>query len=447
MFDANDYFSNKSGLDKPKNIQNQFGGNFSAPIIHNKLFGFFNYEGTRLRQGVTRVSTVPLPNERVGDFSPAAATLNDVSYPAIYDIRTGRQFPNNSVPQSLLDPYALKIMNLFPLPNQPGEFNNLARVGAIVDDTDSYNGRLDWNATDKDLVFGRATIANRKRDIPGYYGGIADGTGTSAWGNSTLKAQGVAIGWTHIFNPTLLNEFRLGFVHNNAYDQQQPFGLNHASDYVPGIPQNPAIDGGLPMIGFNNYTFIGSPDFLPKQQNPQQWQFVDTLSIARGKHAVKVGTDIRAPMRNVYQDQPDARGNLQFSGTFSCLRDPISNQCTNDIFGNSTGSSYADALLGYVQSSVLSNVYFVDQRIRMFSGFVQDDWKATPKLTFNLGLRYDFSTPPLEAKNQMANFDPAGTGSLVFAKDGSLRDRALVDIHSKNFAPASALPIRRTRTP
>jgi hypothetical protein len=435
IFDANSYFANESGLQKPKNVQNQFGGSFGAPILKNKLFGFFNYEGTRQRQGVTRISTVPLPNERIGDFSPAAGVANGVNYPAIYDLQTGQQFPNNVIPSNRIDPYALKILALFPLPNLPGEFNNFARTGAIADDTDSYDGRMDWNPTDKDLVFGRATLLNRTRDIPGYYGGIADGSGTSAWGNSKLKAEGIALGWTHIFNATLVNEFRLGFVHNNAYDQQQPFGLNHASDYVPGIPQNPAIDGGLPMIDFANYTFIGSPDFLPKQQNPQQWQYVDTLSITHGTHSIKVGTDIRAPMRNVYEDEPDARGNLQFGGTFTCRRDPITNQCSNDAFGNSTGSSYADALLGYVQASVLSNVYFVDQRIRMFSGFAQDDWKVTPRLTLNLGLRYDFSTPPLEAKNHLANFDTAGPGSLVFASGKSLRDRALVDIHSKNFAP------------
>ncbi len=435
IFDANDFFSNKSGLNKPENIQNQFGGNFGAPIIRNKLFGFFNYEGTRIRQGVARLSTVPLPNERVGDFSAAAGAANGIVYPLIYNVANGQPYPNNSVPRNLLDPYALKIMNLFPLPNQPGEFNNFARTGAIVDDNDSFDGRLDWNATANDFIFARATTANRTRDIPGYYGGIADGSGTSAWGNSTLRAQGVALGWTHIFTPALANDFRLGFVHNNAYDQQQPFGMNHASDYVPGIPQNPAIDGGLPMISFDNYTFIGSPDFLPKQQNPQQWQYVDTLSINKGAHSLKVGVDIRAPMRNIFQDEPDARGNLEFSGVFSCLRDPVSHQCTNDAAGNPTGISYADALLGAVQSSVLSNVYFVDQRVQMYSGFVQDDWKVTPKLTLNLGLRYDFATPPLEAKNHMANFDAAGAGSLVFATNGSLQDRALVDIHTKNFAP------------
>jgi hypothetical protein len=429
VLDANDYFSNQSGLDKPENVQNQFGGNFGMPILHNKLFGFFNYEGTRIRQGVTRISTVPLPNERLGNFSPAAGQANGVAYPTIYNLATNQPYPNNTIPSGLIDPYATKIMNLFPLPNQPGEFNNYARTGASIDDNDTFDGRLDWNATDKDLVFGRASTSNRTRDIPGTFGGIADGSNTSAWGNSTLKGQSVSLGWTHIFNAALVNDVRIGFVHNNANDAQQPFGLNHASDYVPGIPQNPAVDGGLPAITFSNYTFIGSPDFLPKQQNPQQWQYVDTVSLTKGAHALKMGVDIRTPMRNIFQDEPDARGNLSFGGIFTCQRG--SNlQCIGG-----TGSSYADALLGDVQGSVLSNVYFVDQRIQMYSGFVQDDWKVTPKFTLNLGLRYDFATPPLEAKNHMANFDPAGSGSLITASDGSLEDRALVRVSKNNFAP------------
>lgn len=429
VLDANDFFSNRSGLPKPENVQNQFGGNVGAPIIKNKLFGFFDYEGTRIRRGVTRISTVPLANERIGDFSPAAAAINGVTYPALFDVRTGQPFANNRIPAEQIDPYASKILALFPQPNLAGQFNNYARTGAVVDDTNSYNGRVDWNLNSSNLFFGRATVFDRARDIPGYYGGIADGSGTSAWGNSSLKGQAVALGFTHIFSAALVNDLRIGFIHNNAYAQQQPFGLNHTADYVPGIPTNPVVDGGLPLIAFDNFTFIGSPEYLPKQQNPQQWQFTDGISLLRGPHALKVGVDVRAPMRNLFQDEPDARGVIEFSGSFTCQRDPITQQCA----GN--GISYADALLGDVRSAGLSNVYLVDQRLWMASGYVQDDWKASPRLTFNLGLRYDFATPAYEAKDHLANFDPSGAGSLYFAKGESLGDRTLTRINTKNFGP------------
>jgi outer membrane receptor protein involved in Fe transport len=434
VFDANDFFSNGQGAAKPKNNQNQFGGNLGAPIIHDKLFGFFNYEGTRIRRGIPRLSTVPLANERVGDFSAAAAAANGISpYPTLYDPTTGLPFANNQIPADRIDPFATKIMDLFPLPNRSGATNNFFRTGLLTDDADSYNGRIDWVATPSDSVFARYTYTNRTRFIPGFYGGIADGTSTSAWGRQILKSQTAVIGWTHVFGPGLVNEFRLGFLRDYSFAEQDPFGQNQVDEFVPGVPQNPAVAGGISQITIKNITFIGSPDFLPKQQVPQQFQWVDTLSKTIGRHSLQFGVDLRAPMRNIYQDEPGTRGSLTFDKIFTCQRDALTHQCT----GN-TGSSYGDFLLGNVQASQLTNVHFVDQRLWMLSGFVQDDWKVNPKLTLNLGLRYDFATPALEGNNEMANFDPSangGAGGLVSASDGSLRDRALVQINKNNFAP------------
>lgn len=429
IFDANDFFSNRAGLPKPKDIQNQFGGSVGAPIVKNKLFGFFIYEGTRITRGITRTSTVPLPNERVGNYSPAAGAANGITYPTIYNTATNQPFPNNTVPASLVSQNGVNLLNLFPLPNLPGELNNYARTGPFSDNTNSYDGRVDWRASDKDSVFFRYAGSTRQRIVPGNFGGLADGSSTSAWGDSTLNSYSAAIGWTRVITPSLVNDLRIGFVRNTSIDVQLSFNLAPPGDYVPGIPYNPATGGGLPAITYANYTFLGSPDYLPKQQNPQQYQLVDTLSLIRGRHSFKFGVDVRAPMRNIFQDEADVHGNLQFNGIFTCQRGSNS-QCVSG-----TGLSYADSVLGDVQGGVLSNVYLVDQRLWMASGFVQDDWKPTPKLTFNLGLRYDFSTPPYSGNNKLANFNPAGSGSLVYATNGSLADRALVNINTKNFAP------------
>ena len=437
-FDANDFFSNRSGLTKPKNNQNQFGASLGAPIVKNKFFGFFNYEGTRISRGVSRISTVPLSNERIGDFSTTAAAAAGIKpYPTIYDPSTGAPFLNNQIPSGEIDPFATKIMGLFPLPNLPGQLNNFVRNALLTDNADSYNGRADWVATPQDSVFVRYSNSNRNRFIPGFYGGIGDGTSTSAWGRQVLKGQSAVIGWTHVFSSTLVNEFRIGFSRNYSFAEQDPFGKNQVDEFVPGVPENPAVAGGISQITLTNFTFIGSPDFLPKQQVPQQYQWVDNLSKTVGKHSLKFGVDLRAPMRNIYQDEPGTRGSLTFDKIFTCQRDAVTHQCA----GN-TGLSYADFLLGEVKASQLTNVHFVDQRLWMLSGFVEDDFKLRRNLTLNLGLRYDFATPALEGKNQMANFDPTangGAGGLVTATGGSLEDRALVQVNKNNFAPRIGL--------
>ena len=447
FFDANDFFSDRHGLPKPENNQNQFGANIGGPIIKNKLFFFFNYEGTRIKQGVSRTATVPLPNERIGDFSPATASAVGVAYPTIYDPATCapaysgsncQPFANNSVPSGRIDSSVAALMTLFPLPNattpgSPADINNFVRNALAVDNNDSYDGRVDWTPSPNDTVFGRYNYSNRYRAIPGYLGGLADGTSTSAWGDQTLLAHSAVLGWTHILNQSMVNEFRFGWTRNFSYAAQQPFGLSQfAGDFVPGIPKDPAIGGGVPLTTFSNFAFEGSPDFLPKQQIPMQYQYNDTFSMTRGTHSLKFGVSLYAPMRNLFQDEPGTRGDLTFTGVFTCQHS-APGACVSG-----TGFSYADGLLGATEYTQLTNVHFVDQRLWMASGFIEDDWKVTPQLTLNLGLRYDFATPAMEGKNQMANFNPAGNGgngSLVFATGGSVENRALVQPNTKNFGP------------
>ena len=189
---------------KAEDNQNQFGGNLGGPIEKQPgLFFFFNYEGTRIKQGVlSDISTVPLPNERIGDFSSATAAAAGVTYPTIYDPTTCQTafsgsncqpFANNSIPSGSLDSTMQALMALFPAPNtttagSPPNLNNYIRNALLTDFKNNYDGRADWTPSASNTVFVRFNYFNRTRDIPGYLGGIADGTSTSAWGNQILKA-------------------------------------------------------------------------------------------------------------------------------------------------------------------------------------------------------------------------------------------------------------------
>ena len=440
LFDANNFFLNRAGRAKGQNIQNQFGGNIGGPIWRNNAFFFFNYEGTRIRKGATRLGNVPMENEIRGDFSAAAAAANRTTYATLVDrigdcVGAGNPFPNNQIPTRCLDPVAQKILALLPAPNVvpssgPLNVNNFLRQPNIIDETDSYTTRGDWNLNSANNVFFRYTYSDRFRFVPGSFGGIADGTSTSAFGRLFMKAHSASVGWNHIFSPRLVNEFRLGWGRNESRAVQDPFGANPLSDFISGVPDDPTFSGGLPGINISarggtvtpgaggGLDRIGSPDFLPKFQVTNQFQWFDAMSFTWGKHQLKFGVDLRAPMRNIFLDVPALRGSLTFDG-------------------QRTNIGMADFLLGYPSGAQLSNLAVVDQRLWMYSNFIQDDWKVTPKLTVNLGLRYDFATWPYEGADRITNFDPT-TGQL-FTPANSPFGRSLIESDRNNFAPRIGL--------
>jgi outer membrane receptor protein involved in Fe transport len=400
-FDAINVFAERAGQPKPTNEQNQFGGNIGGPIVRNKAFFFFDFEATRITQGVLRTGRVPAGAEHGGVFSSA-----------IRDPLTGLPFPNNTIPQDRIDPVARQIMNMVPLPNAAGN-NNWIRQPNVEDNGERYLVKGDVRPGINDSFFVRYTFTDRTRFVPGFFGGVLDGTSTSAWGRNFLKSHSTVGGWTKILSPTLINEARVSWARGISDGQQDPFG-NVGLEF-PGVPNNPIVAGGIIGVNISGILRLGSPDFMPKYQHTDQVQYLNTTTWLRGNHTLKFGADVMAPMNNQYVDIPGTRGTLNFSGQF-------------------TGSPVADFLLGYPQFAQLSNVHVVNQRRHAYAVFLQDDWRATERLTLNLGLRYDFMSPSYERDNLMANFDPA-TASLVFAAEGSLEERALVKPDRNNFGP------------
>ena len=410
-FDSRSFFAEQANQDKAKNEQNQFGFNIGGPIVRNRAFFFGDFEGTRISQGVLRTGRVATENERNGIFSVP-----------IRDPLTGQLFTNNTIPQDRIDPIARQIIALLPPPNTTGT-NNFIRQPNVEDNGERYLVRSDLRLGMNDSLFVRYIYTDRTRFVPGFLGGVIDGTSTSAWGRNFLKAHSTVGGWTRVISPTVVNEFRVSWARGISDGQQDPFG-NVGLEF-PGVPNDPTVAGGIIGVDITGHLRLGSPNFMPKYQHTDQVQYLNTLSWLRGNHSFKFGTDIMTPMNNEYVDIPSTRGNVGFTGQFT---NPAAN-------GSGTaGTAFADFLLGYARQAELSNVHIVNQRRYSYAFFVQDDWRVNDQLTLNLGLRYDFMSPSYERDNRMANFDPV-SGTLVFASDGSLGDRALVQPDRNNVGP------------
>ncbi|HKE95104.1 MAG TPA: TonB-dependent receptor, partial [Povalibacter sp.] len=400
-FNANDFFSKRQGVAKPDHTQNDFGANVGGPLVKGKAFFFGDVEATRLKQGVVRQTVVPTALERQGVFTTA-----------MRDPVTGQPFDNNTIPANRVDPVARQLMDLFPLPNAAGA-NNFFRTANTTDDATRYMLRSDFNIGSVNNMFVRYFQSNRDRFIPGNFGGIADGTSTSAWGRQTMKAYALAGGWNRTIGSASLNELRVGYNKADSHAVQDPFG--QTSGITLGVSADSRIAGGLPGINFASGGYrLGSPDFLPKYQVTQQLQITDSYSLLHGDHQWKLGLDLMMPMHNTFLDVPATRGSVTFRPTF-------------------TGNVLGDFLLGYVSDAQLSNIAEIHQELSAYSFYLQDDWKPTSALTLNVGVRYDFMTPALERDNRMSNFD--GRSGIVQAKAGSIVDRALVKPDRNNVAP------------
>jgi len=410
-FNSNDFFSIRQGAPKPDHKQNDFGGNLGGPIVKGKAFFFGDVEATRLTQGVIRTTTVPTANERNGVFSSA-----------VRDPLTGLPFANNTIPADRIDPIARQMMDLFPQPNATGP-SNFFRTANTTDDSQRYLFRGDVHFTNSDNIFGRYFQSDRNRFIPGNFGGIADGTSTSAWGNQEMDTRTVALGWNHTVRSNMLNELRFGYNKADSTAVQDPFG--QAGINLGGVPADPRVFGGLPGVNFSAGGYrLGSPDFLPKYQLTNVSQLTDTFTWFTGANQWKFGVDLMMPMRNTFLDVPATRGSVTFRNTF-------------------TGNVLGDFLLGYVSDAQLSNLAETHQELYAYSFYAQDDWKPSDKLTVNAGMRYDFMTPQLERDNHISNFD-ATTVKLLTASDGSLEQRALVNADRNNFAPRLGLTYSAT---
>jgi hypothetical protein len=418
--DARDYFEDPT-TKKASFQQNQFGVTIGGPIVRNKLFWFGDYQGAIIRRPTTYVSSVPDAAQRTGDFSGDG---NPIIYdPSTYDSITNKRtpFPDNIITTGI-DPIALQVLSLYPLPNQAGKLKNNYIISPVENDhIDQGDFRGDYALRSSDQMFFRWSMSGRTDYRPAPLPGLANG-GNSSTGYGFEDTMGAALGETHTFSARTVNEFRLGFNHV-AIRRGVPVGGNVAppSDLVvPGVPTNPGT-AGLTLFSPSGYRRTGSPSYAPTILSSEERQITDVVNLVRGKHTLALGGDIRWSEFNIFQ-VPAPNGSFSFTGRF-----------TQDPSDGSGGVSLADELLGLPTTSTITTLMKLHNRQYTPDVFAQDDFKATSRLTLNLGVRYDYFAPFVEKDNHQSNFD-YNTGTLVVAGvDGA--SRSLVSPDHANVAP------------
>jgi hypothetical protein len=411
--DARGYFEDPESTKAPFHFQ-QFGGTLGGPIQKDKTFFFVDYQATRRRSNDTGIYSVPTPAQRNGDFSGEG---NNV----IYDPLTGEPFPGNVIPADRFDPLARNFVNLYPDPNQDGLKNNYL---VNPDSTNSVNQgdlRLDHQFSSS-RVFLRASYSKSTRFLEPPLPGLANG-GDYGTGDSDSTTWGGALGFTHVFSSNVVNELRVGFNRVKGSDGTTAGGQQAPPPEltVPGVENDPAI-AGVTAFSPGGYSQLGDPEFIPTYTLTQELQISDTLSLVRGRHSIKTGFQLRKSYFDLFQI-PQPRGKFSFSGEFT--QDPDHN--------DDTGDPLADALLGYSSQIDISNITQTRNRTPVFGVFFQDDFKVDSSLTLNLGLRWDYTGPTVEADDRQSNFDYE-TGQLLIAnQDGN--SRGLIDVDKLNFAP------------
>ncbi len=456
--DAKNFFDSPTNPIPPFK-QNQFGGTAGGPVYiphvyngKNKTFFFVDYQGTRIRQGLTLLGTVPPGSWQNGNFSGFNTIFDPTTTTVVNGVATRRSFPGNQIPISRFDPVAQKLIKEFPAPNLPGSVNSFGVANNYLsspskqDDVDQFDVRIDHRISDSDSIFARFSYSDENILNPSAIPPpLSDGAFMS--GTIVTSVRTGAVAYTHLFTPRTINEFRTGYIYNNTALR----GFNPNTDAVgqlgiPGIPYIPG-NGGLPTFYVAGINSFGGGQFQPTIEITNEFQLVDDLTLVRGSHTLKIGGEAR-PRVNIDFLQPIApRGVFSFSGNFT--RDP------NNI--SSTGLGTADFLLGNLTfATITSSENDVFQQPG-YGLFVQDDYKVNSKFTVNLGLRYEFVSNAMEKYNAQASFNLAtDTLDIVKGRNDALpanfdynhipvnrnASRTLVPNHYLHFAPRVGLAYR-----
>ncbi len=456
VFDANpNYFSPKSPV--PAFQRKQFGFAAGGPILKDKLFLFGDYQALRQKQPQDAgFQTVPTALMRTGNFSEllglgtttlpqasltgcnAVTTADGNTYSttapnaqqifnaskdngAIFDPTTCAQFDGggvpNQIPTSRANAAAVKYFNAYNLPNTAGVINNYYVVRKNITNYNDFDSRLDYHLSSKDSLFSRYSYGQDNNTVTSLFTNLPAGF---ASGNNVNHPRSVAAGYDRIFSSSIVNEFRFSYSRPEyAYINPQEGEPVSANLGIVNANRSPLLGGGALIGGSNTeiaYTGDGGPYSVPEKT----YQYADSVTYARGKNTFKAGANIIRREVDFFQGN-DSKGSFIIGGV------------NYPGTGRFTGYETSELLSGFSDYEIgTASTYF--RTFNWETGyFVQDDWKATNRLTLNLGVRYDLYTFPYEQNNNQANYN-LQTGALDFAGvDGN--SRSLVATDRNNFAP------------
>lgn len=404
---------NAAGGVKPTFIRNQFGGTFGGPIRRDRLFFFTDYEGTRQITKTYSTATLPTLAQRGGALGISTPVVNPL---------TGAVYANGTIPTAAFSPLASLVFAALPAPNASGTANYISFPRSTIQD-DKGDVRIDYVPSQRVQVFGRYSDHEANLFVPAAIPGAAGGNNN---GNVYVLNRDVAAGVTYLLTPRSVLDARIGIGFNRG--GKSPIGVGQASlltqaGITDGIPTDPTIVRPLNGQVVTGITQLGAQTSNPQFQNPFVIDPKVNFTHLIGRHTLKIGYEFQS-VSTAIDDFNPAFGQDTYAGQFS----RPTGVASNNVY------DLADFIFGLRSNYQLNNVRTVGLEQKFNFMYVQDDFKLSPRLTLNMGLRYEIVTPQYEDNNHLANFNPA-TASLVQASGGSLFNRTQVNVQYNNLAP------------
>lgn len=421
---ANNFFNNKSKIAIPEFQRSQFGFTVGGPVVipkiyngRDKTFFFGDFEGLRQGSATTTTATVPTAAMRTGNFSSLATAAGAAV--TIYDPNTTvasgtgyvrSAFAGNVIPTAEINQVASKIANYFPLPTQSGSVNNFVASGKAIENINNYDIKVDEDLNAPNRFFARFSH-HGLASLPAVYFPSAielAENNTNQWNTGT----NAVVGYTHIFSPRFVTQFRYGFARMYVNEEPLSVGYNPTQLGFPSYITQIANALVFPTISAANYITLGAPGSTPAIIATEEHTIAINNTWLVHTHTLNFGFQLEVPLFNTVQDNEED-GSYSFAKSLTQGPNP-------NTASSTAGDGFATLLLGVGTSGGIElNYKVVSTASRSYALYLQDDWRVKSKLTLNLGLRWDLTIPRTERYNRMDWFDPTAVSPIASAVAGA----------------------------